>query len=81
MTAEQFCYWLHGFFELNSQENDDCSLTQAQAQMVREHLDSVFTNVIGTLPKSVATQRDKFQKLLNEAQDRRGGGSGTGRIC
>lgn len=42
MTAEQFAYWLQGFFEMSG---PDVALTPAQAKMIREHLATVFQKV------------------------------------
>lgn len=47
MTPEQFCFWLHGFFELTGRDD----LSEAQVKMVREHLDLVFTKVTPPLQK------------------------------
>lgn len=40
MTPEQFCYWLQGRLELNSDP-----LTPEETQCVREHLKAVFMKV------------------------------------
>jgi hypothetical protein len=40
MTAEQFCYWLQGFGELNG-----APPTEAQWQSINEHLQTVFKKV------------------------------------
>ena len=79
MTPEQFCFWLHGFFELAG----STALTPAQSKMICEHLDLVFTKV--TLPLSVPpAEPAKFdaekavkelRKSMNRAQAR------TGRMC
>jgi hypothetical protein len=39
MTTRDFCFWLQGFFEING---EDKAMTDKQAKMVKEHLDSVF---------------------------------------
>ena len=41
MTPEQFCYWLHGWMEL---ENPPL-MTKEQYLIMRQHLDLVFVNV------------------------------------
>jgi hypothetical protein len=46
MTAEQFCYWLQGFFEL---QGDAPQVTPEQAKMIGEHLATVFHKVTPTL--------------------------------
>ena len=39
MTAENFCYWLKGYFEISP---SDVTLNEAQLKMVKQHLDYVF---------------------------------------
>ena len=41
MTAEQFTYWLKGFFELQNPH----SLTGLQVQKIKDHLDLVFDKI------------------------------------
>lgn len=38
MTADQFCYWLQGFFEVSGQT----TLTEPQVSVIKEHLQLVF---------------------------------------
>jgi hypothetical protein len=55
LTPEQFCYWLQGFAELSPSNVP----TPEQWQMIREHLNLVFTKVtpdIGTVSPSVETR-------------------------
>ena len=40
MTDRDFIYWLRGFYELNNPK----SITEAQTEMIKEHLDKVFDN-------------------------------------
>lgn len=44
MTAESFCYWLQGMFELNPPTQ---GLSAEQVETVRRHLQTVFKNVTG----------------------------------
>ena len=46
MNAEEFCYWLHGYFEIGGLDE----LTQEQVATIREHLNLVFTNVTSGEP-------------------------------
>lgn len=41
MTPENFCYWLRGWFELNSTLNKGLE-TDPTLKMIDEHLSSVF---------------------------------------
>jgi acyl-CoA-binding protein len=41
MTTEQFAYWMKGFFEIS----DSKKLTEKQVQIIKDHLDLVFTKV------------------------------------
>lgn len=40
MTAENFCYWLKGFLEINGHR--DCSLDNSQMKMIDDHLNLVL---------------------------------------
>lgn len=40
MTAQEFCYWLQGHFELNGPK-----LTEEQVKIVQDHLKLVFNKV------------------------------------
>lgn len=42
MNAQEFAYWLQGFFELNE---EDKSLTKKQVKIIRDHLSLVFKKV------------------------------------
>jgi len=56
MTPENFCYWLQGLLEM--QPNLD-SLSKAQVQMIRDHLNLVFTD--GKKPKKKSSaEEDNF---------------------
>lgn len=41
MTAEQFAYWLNGYFEISGKE----TLTEKECSIVRDHLKLVFKKV------------------------------------
>jgi hypothetical protein len=51
MTAQEFCYWLQGFFEV-AKPNE---ITPEQAKMIEEHLQLVFTKVTGHSPYTPTT--------------------------
>ena len=38
MDAQQFCYWLQGYFEISGSDK----LTKEQIQIIRDHLQLVF---------------------------------------
>lgn len=46
MTAENFCYWLKGYFEINGNQPRPPeyvdSLNSEQIKMIKQHLDYVF---------------------------------------
>lgn len=46
MTAENFCYWLQGYFELTPNRNE---LPEPQIKIIREHLQLVFNRVTTTV--------------------------------
>jgi beta-xylosidase len=41
MTSQEFCFWLHGFFEIGGKSE----ITAEQAQIIKDHLELVFTKV------------------------------------
>jgi hypothetical protein len=43
MTPEQFCYWLHGYFEIAFMQLQAPKLDDLQVQVIRRHLDLVFS--------------------------------------
>lgn len=47
METRDFCYWLQGFFELDSQDG----LTKEQVQKIRKKLDSCFEHEVKRPPK------------------------------
>lgn len=44
MNSNEFCRWLQGFFEMA----DPKTLNEKQLQVIREHLQLVFTKVTGS---------------------------------
>lgn len=67
MTDRDFCYWLHGYFELaemarKTDANGFCpaiTITPEQLHCIRNHLRSVFENVIeGEVPPLQKYERD-----------------------
>lgn len=45
MTARDFCYWLHGYFEMSAHGAiRPVSLTVDQLDMIQRHLKLVFKN-------------------------------------
>lgn len=49
MSPENFCYWLQGWFELNTTIDHRSGATKETLEMMKSHLDLVFNNV--TKPK------------------------------
>lgn len=45
MTADNFCYWLQGWFELNDTIDHREGARKETLDVIRKHLDLVFTNV------------------------------------
>lgn len=49
MTSREFCYWLRGYFELESKVSNHPEkpvITQEQAVVIKNHLDMVFLHEI-----------------------------------
>ena len=56
MTAEQFCYWLQGFSEIENEPPD-----HKKWMMIQDHLDSVFTNYVSN--ESMAKVMDDVSEM------------------
>lgn len=62
MTSRDFCYWLHGFFELQAATSPaNARLTAEQSDVVRRHLAMVFAHEID--PQAGGKE---VQKKMNE---------------
>jgi len=55
MRADQFCYWLQGYFELTENDGD---LSSEQIKTIQNHLNLVFVHDLD--PKQVA---EKLQQI------------------
>ena len=55
MEADQFCYWLQGYFELTENDGD---LSLEQIKTIQNHLNLVFVHDLD--PKQVA---EKLQQI------------------
>lgn len=42
MNAENFCYWLKGYFEILAPALNSSTLSEAQVKVIQTHLDYVF---------------------------------------
>jgi hypothetical protein len=56
MTSRDFAYWLQGFFEIQN----PISITSAQVEMIKKHLNLVFKHEIDP-----SMGDDKHQQILN----------------
>lgn len=45
MQAQDFCYWLQGYFEMQEVEHGDIRITPKAAQAIYDHLKTVFNKV------------------------------------
>lgn len=66
MTAENFCYWLKGYFEINDNqprvpEHLD-SLNSEQIKMIKEHLNYVFQPTLVQISESAVKDTTSFYK-------------------
>ncbi len=52
MTAENFCYWLQGWFELNTTIDHRSGATKETLDMMKSHLDLVFNKVTDKTPET-----------------------------
>lgn len=46
MTAQAFCYWLQGYFEISKSDGTDVKLNSDQIEAVQKHLNMVFAHDI-----------------------------------
>lgn len=53
MTSVEFCYWLQGYFELQTEQS---SLTKGQTELIQRHLSLVFKHDIDPKAGSAAVQ-------------------------
>jgi len=42
MNAQDFCFWLQGYFEIADDIDSDPSLTEKQVETIKNHLNLVF---------------------------------------
>jgi len=54
MDAQNFAYWLQGYFELN----DPKSLNEKQVQIIKDHLAQVLTKVTPDRNKTICSSKD-----------------------
>ena len=61
MTSRDYCYWLQGFFELNQPE----AITEAQLQIIKNHLNLVFIHDIDVTERKEAKISPELQQALH----------------
>lgn len=67
MLARDFCYWLQGFFEIQSAglpSNRDTGLEAGQVEMIKAHLNMVFAHEIDP-----SMGNEEHQKKLSEIHE------------
>lgn len=62
MQARDFCYWLQGFFEINSANKNEITLTRSQIDMIKNHLNLVFAHEIDPAMGN-SEHQDKLNKI------------------
>jgi len=60
MTPEQFCYWLQGMLEGNPNLT---KLSKDQTQIIKDHLETVFTKVTPTRTRLVEGSETDIESL------------------
>lgn len=68
MNEKEFCFWLHGFFELQEAAGQKLELTKEQVSLIKRHLDLVFNQVIKIKEESAGIQEFLEAKKLAESQ-------------
>ena len=66
MTAQEFCYWLQGFFELGGGLN---GLTPEQVNTIKAHLSLAFKHDIDPKAGPLEYQKELNQKPSNPYLD------------
>lgn len=61
MTDRDFCLWLQGFFELTGATE----ITNAQAKMIKEHLELVFDKVTPGLAPTLDPFKVEWPDILS----------------
>lgn len=61
MTSRDFCYWLHGFFELADDTLFD--LNTKQVDLIKKHLDLVFKQEIALTNSPVQPLASAFYQI------------------
>jgi hypothetical protein len=74
MTPENFTYWLKGFFEISGVTY----LSEAQTQVVKDHLDLVFQKVT---PDRAIETKSPYDKLFDQLIPIKGNPKEETRYC
>lgn len=61
MSSLEFCYWLKGYFEINNNISD--ILETDQVNIIKDHLDLVFTKVTPDRRAGNQANVDKYQTV------------------
>jgi len=69
MKATEFCYWLQGYFELDDAAGPGTRLSEAQVEVIKNHLALVFTHDIDPQAGPPAVQQ-KLNSLHGKEQYR-----------
>ena len=64
VTAENFCYWLQGYFEMEGLSDKQASLSGKQIECIQRHLNMVFAHDID--PKAGSPEH---QAVLSDIHD------------
>jgi hypothetical protein len=64
MTSRDFCYWLQGYFELQSNQQRVSSMSLEQVEIIKKHLAMVFKHEIDP-----SHGTPEHQKELQEIHD------------
>ncbi len=58
MTPVDFCYWLQGYFEIENPKE----LDEKQTQIVKDHLELVFTKITPDYSSLIKIEKDPNKK-------------------
>jgi hypothetical protein len=68
MTAEQFCYWLQGYFELKQTIDHREGATPETMKVIEDQLKTVFVKVTPPVKSPVTTTEEALRRYRESEQ-------------
>lgn len=67
MKSTEFCFWLQGFFELQKADRSQIVISEAQAEVIQNHLNLVFKHEIDP-SHGTKEHQEELQKIHDDDQ-------------